>query len=150
MRMSDFCGFGLIFLGYFYPMLYIKHMENIWQNQILNPPKKRNKHNAIRTLYNGRMFDSKWELQVFKQLELAQLGKLIHNLELQPEFPVSIGDKPYCVYTADFRFVDSKNKIRIFDAKGFDDTASKLRRKAAMLYYKINVELIKSLSDIKL
>lgn len=93
---------------------------------------------------DGRIFASKREAVRYAQLKNELRAGAIRDLELQPEFKVEIAGKPFCRYRADFGYV--KNGVRIIeDVKGRGprgtaaDTAFRLRRKAAELFFGIVV-----------
>lgn len=89
-------------------------------------------------------FPSKGEAKRYAHLKLRAGAGLISDLELQPAFPVKINGNLLCTYRADFRYTESGATI-IEDYKGSkngQDPTSKLRRKAAELFYGINVKIV--------
>jgi hypothetical protein len=95
-----------------------------------------------RTL-DGITFASKGEMVRYAELKLMQKAGLIYDLELQPAYPVEINNQHYCTYTADFsyRLAETDEKI-VEDVKTsgtVKDASYRLRKKAAELYYGVEV-----------
>lgn len=92
---------------------------------------------------DGITFDSKREMVRWGFLVLLQRTGKIRDLERQPKFPVAIGGKHFCTYSADFRYFDvEKNRIVVEDCKSTGtakDTAYRLRKRAAELVYRMTV-----------
>lgn len=113
---------------------------------------RRNKFNAKKTELNGIIFDSQKEARRYSQLLLLERAKEIKDIELQPRFELIINDKPVkirskgfpngrkCSYKADFRYYDNKTQqVVVEEVKGFDDTASRLRRAVVECIYDIKI-----------
>jgi|APCry1669189534_1035231.scaffolds.fasta_scaffold40524_3 Protein of unknown function (DUF1064) len=96
-----------------------------------------------RTL-DGIVFASKKEMNRYAELRLMAKAKLISDLELQPQFVVSINGHHFCTYTADFKYIrDGQCVIEELKSTGTaKDAAYRLRKKAAELFYGIKVEVI--------
>jgi len=96
-----------------------------------------------RTL-DGIVFASKKEMNRYAELKLHSRAGIISDLELQPEFKVSINGIHYCTYTADFRYTrDGQCVIEELKSSGtVKDAAYRLRKKAAELFYGIKIEVI--------
>jgi hypothetical protein len=96
-----------------------------------------------RRTVDGITFDSLKEARRYAELKLLERGGKIHNLQLQPSYPVAIGGLPYCTYTADFSyFCDQRRHLVVEDVKSTGtakDAAYRLRKKAAQLFHKITV-----------
>jgi hypothetical protein len=91
---------------------------------------------------DGIVFDSRSEMERYADLKLLQRGKVIRNLELQPTFPVEINGAHFCTYTADFAYVNEYDQKIVEDVKSAGtekDTAFRLRKKAAELFYGIQI-----------
>lgn len=94
------------------------------------------KYKAQPTTVDGIRFDSKKEARRYQELRLLQKAGEISNLELQPSFKLSCGDRPIkfdsgrqAVYKADFAYWDHKQEKRVIeDSKGFRTPEYKLKR----------------------
>ena len=92
-----------------------------------------------KTVYNGRVYDSKKEAKRAYELEMLQRAGLISNLEkqkvfeLQPSFKINGKTERAITYLADFVYIKD-NKTIIEDTKGFKTDVYKIKRK--MLLYK--------------
>jgi len=94
-----------------------------------------------RTL-DGITFASKKEATRYATLKLLERTGKIRDLKLQPKFPVEIGGKHFCTYTADFSYYDETGRLVIEDTKSSGsakDAAYRLRKKAAELEYWMTV-----------
>jgi hypothetical protein len=100
---------------------------------------------AQRTLDNI-VFDSKTEMNRYKELTILAKAGVIQHLEIQPEFKTFINQQLFCTYTADFRYYDEdRAKWIIEDVKSngtIKDAAFKLRKKAAELYHGVEITII--------
>jgi hypothetical protein len=98
---------------------------------------------AKRTTVDGITFDSKREAKRYGELRLLERAGEIVLLNVQPAFPVEINGKPLCTYTADFAYFDVRKQERVIeDVKSSGtrkDTAYRLRKKAAELFYGFTV-----------
>jgi len=91
---------------------------------------------------DGIIFDSRSEMDRYADLKLLQRGKVIRELELQPAFPVEINGAHFCTYTADFAYVNEYGQKIVEDVKSAGtekDAAFRLRKKAAELFYGIQI-----------
>lgn len=98
-----------------------------------------------RRTMDGKLFASKKEMLRYADLKMLERAKEISKLEMQPKFAVSINDKPFCTYTADFRYVDKNGEVVIEELKSTGtakDAAYRLRKKAAELFHGIKVNVI--------
>lgn len=92
-----------------------------------------------KTIYNGRIYDSKKEAKRAYELEILQRAGLISNLEkqkvfeLQPSFKINGKTERAITYVADFVYIKN-GKIIVEDTKGFKTDVYKIKRK--MLLYK--------------
>lgn len=97
---------------------------------------------ADRTM-DGIVFASKGELIRYAELKYMQKAGLIYGLELQPAYPVEINNQHYCTYTADFAYWSAETDEKIVEdvktSGTLKDAAYRLRKKAAELYYGIEV-----------
>lgn len=96
----------------------------------------RTKYGAKKTTVDGITFDSKKEARRYQELKTLEKAGEISNLERQPSFKLSCGDRPIrfdsgrqAVYKADFAYWDHKQEKRVIeDAKGFRTPEYKLKR----------------------
>jgi len=97
----------------------------------------------IERTIDGIVFDSKREAARYADLKLAEKLGNIKNLSLQPEYPVEINGKHYCTYTPDFKYTETltgKEIIEEVKSTGtMKDAAYRLRKKAAELFYGIEI-----------
>jgi hypothetical protein len=95
---------------------------------------------------DGILFDSKNEMIRYHDLKLLLQSGAISYLQLQPQFPVKINDIHYCTYTADFSYVDSVTSETVVEdvkvAITEKDPAYRLRKKAAELFYGIEIRAV--------
>ena len=92
----------------------------------------------------GIVFASKKEMKRYAELRLLQRAGEVQDLELQPEFRVSINGEHYCTYTADFAYTEKGERIveELKSTGTAKDAAFRLRKKAAELFYGIKVRMI--------
>lgn len=111
---------------------------------------KRNKYNAQRTEYGGRVYDSKKEAAFAADLALLQKeGEIVSAIPQVsiPLFPPSSGlPVKKRTYRADFleileTFPDGSFRARLVDVKGRDTRESKLKREIVTERYKVEVIL---------
>ena len=111
---------------------------------------KKNKKNRFnvspveeRTL-GGIVFASKKEMKRYAELRLLERAGEVQDLELQPEFRVSINDQHYCTYTADFAYTENGQRVieELKSTGTAKDASYRLRKKAAELFYGIKVKVI--------
>lgn len=109
--------------------------------------KKSNKYHNKKVEYNGIKFDSKKEMQRYKELELMQDTDYICNLELQKKFLLQEGYinakgkkiRPI-YYIADFFYYDYiDSKWVVEDTKGIRTEVYKLKKK--LFEYKYNLTI---------
>lgn len=96
-----------------------------------------------RTL-DGIVFDSKTEMMRYAELKLLVRAGEVQDLELQPEFRVSINGQHYCTYTADFAYTEKGERVfEEIKSKGTAaDPAYRLRKKAAELFHGVKIKVI--------
>jgi len=92
----------------------------------------------------GIVFASKKEMKRYAELRLLQRAGEVQDLELQPEFRVSINGEHYCTYTADFAYTEKGERVveELKSTGTAKDAAFRLRKKAAELFYGIKVRMI--------
>lgn len=102
---------------------------------------KKSKFKNIRTVIDGISFDSKREGARYCELKLLEKAGEIGNLELQPSFKLSCGDRPILIkspgypngrqatYRADFAYWCPKREKRVIeDSKGYRTDIFKLKK----------------------
>ena len=89
---------------------------------------KRNKYNAKKTVYNGRMYDSKREAAYAYELDVLKKAGEIVEIEHQPRFELIPKPNRVC-YVADFRVTYKDGRQEIIDVKGKETTAFKIKKK---------------------
>lgn len=106
-----------------------------------------NKYHNTKIIYNGIKFDSKKEMQRYKDLELLESTDYICSLELQKKFLLQEGytnaegkKKRPIYYIADFYYFDLlKDKWVVEDVKGVRTDVYKLKKK--LFEYKYNLTI---------
>lgn len=101
----------------------------------------RNKFNAKKTEYNGRIFDSKAEAHRAHELWLLKLAGEVTDVEYQPSFDCVVNGKKICTYVADFRVTYKDGHVEIEDVKG-------LKRGAHYAVFKLKKKLVEALYKI--
>lgn len=121
-------------------------VKRFYQDNI-DKKNKKNRFNVSpveeRTL-GGVVFASKKEMKRYAELQLLQRAGEVQDLELQPEFRVSINDQHFCTYTADFAYTEKGQRVieELKSTGTAKDAAYRLRKKAAELFYNIKVKVI--------
>jgi hypothetical protein len=117
---------------------------------------KPRKYRNIKTCVGAIVFDSKREAERYQELRLLVAAGKVKQLELQPKFLLACGGKPVKIrskgypngrrstYKADFRYWDEdRSKLVVEDVKGYDTTASRLRRAVVEAEYGIQIEIVR-------
>lgn len=110
--------------------------------------KKKSKYFAIKTEYDGIMFDSKLEAARYKVLKERQDKHEISDLEVQIDFPCAITvdgkEKHICKYIADFKYKDYHGDWVIEDTKGVITQVFSLKKKLVeALYPGVKINIVK-------
>lgn len=110
-----------------------------------------NKYGAKPTVVDNIRFHSQKEARRYQELKLLEKAGEIHDLELQPRFPLSVLGVKLGTYVGDFRFVERRDLVRradraaeflvVEDVKGMDTPLSKWKRKHVLAQYGIEVRL---------
>lgn len=125
----------------------IREEDYINKTSGLSPMAYGNKYHNTKVIYNGIKFDSKKEMQRYKDLELLESTDYICNLELQKKFLLQDGYtnakgkkiRPI-YYIADFYYYDYiDNKWVVEDTKGVRTEVYKLKKK--LFEYKYNLTI---------
>jgi|TARA_R110001606_G_scaffold67730_4_gene154929 hypothetical protein len=110
--------------------------------------KKKSKYFAIKTEYDGIVFDSKLEASRYKILKERQDKHEISDLEVQIDFPCAITvdgkEKHICKYIADFKYKDYHGDWVIEDTKGVITQVFSLKKKLVeALYPGVKINIVK-------
>lgn len=76
-----------------------------------------NKFNAKPMVVDGHRFASRAEAKRYSELKLLERAKQITALQLQPKYPINIGEKHICAYIADFSYFENGRAVAE-DVKG--------------------------------
>ena len=93
--------------------------------------------NIVTTIDNIR-FHSKKEANRYRELCLLNKSKLISDLELQPNFKITINNKFICNYKADFAYKQD-GEVVYEDVKGFRTQVYKLKKKLTEAQYNVTI-----------
>ena len=100
----------------------------------------RNKYGAKPTVVDGIRFHSKRESERYSELKLLERAKKIEDLQLQPKYPIVVGDKKICIYIADFSYWDNdKNCGVVEDVKGAKTALYSIKKKLVEAIYPIEI-----------
>lgn len=108
-----------------------------------------NKYRNKKVIVDGEEFDSKKEVNRYKELRLLERAGEISNLELQPRFLLQDkfkkNGKTYrkIEYVADFKYIENGKKI-VEDVKGIQTDVFKLKHKIfEKVYPDLELRIIK-------
>lgn len=79
---------------------------------------------------------SKAEASRYGELKRKLMDGEIRELDVHPEYPVSINGERVCIYRASFRYFPKGSYKAIIE----DVTGASLEKKLAEAYYKMNVQ----------
>ncbi len=102
---------------------------------------KKNKYGAIKTSFNGVIYDSKAEAHRAMELNMMVEAGIISNLERQVKFPIIINDIKVFTYIADFTYEENGKKV-IEDVKGMRTAMFNLKKKCVEAQYGVVINLI--------
>ncbi len=93
-----------------------------------------NKYGAIRSEFNGKIYDSKFEASVAADLETRKRAKDIIDYDTQYKVEMDIytasGSKAFTVnHKVDFRIHHNDHSYELYEAKGIETADYKWRRK---------------------
>lgn len=104
-------------------------------------PGTRSKYNNVKTTVDRITFDSKKEAARYQELKLMERAGIISELELQPEYELSVNNKPVCKYRADFAYI--RDGVRIVeDVKGLKTDVYRIKNKLMKAIYNIEIKEI--------
>lgn len=95
------------------------------------------KYGNRRVEFDGHQFDSAAEARRYQELRLHERAGEIHDLELQPCFPVEINGRVICRYYADFRYATRYGETIVEDVKGARTDVYRLKKKMVEAAYSI-------------
>lgn len=101
------------------------------------PSKYRNQKTAV----DGIPFDSKKEAARYQELKIMERAGIITELELQPEYDLSVNHKPVCKYRADFAYILGGVRI-VEDVKGMKTDVYRIKNKLMKAIYNIEIKEI--------
>ena len=101
----------------------------------LRPLKYRN----IKTAVDGVVFDSQKEARRYGELRLMERAGQIHDLALQPRFPIVINGVKVCTYVADFSYHDQQDRKFYEDVKGMLTPMYRLKKKLVKAVYGVEI-----------
>ncbi len=103
-------------------------------------PKKRNKYNAQRTEFRGRMYDSIKEANYARDLLIReQAGGILAWI---PQVSIPVADNMVERHIVDFLVIHNNGRYEWVDVKGMDTPMSKRKRAAVKANYGIEVTII--------
>jgi hypothetical protein len=100
---------------------------------------KMSKYKNIITTVDNIRFHSKKEANRYRELCILNKSKLILDLELQPNFKITINNKFICNYKADFAYKNKDGEIVYEDVKGFKTQVYKLKKKLTEALYNVTI-----------
>lgn len=103
----------------------------------MKKPFRGNKFRAIRTEYNGHMYDSKKEAAHAMSLDLRARAGEINVIERQVPLTVIINGHKCFKYVADFRVTYPDGRIEYQDVKGHRTGMYRLKKKVVEAYFGI-------------
>lgn len=119
-------------------------MERISVEEYKKINKKRNKYNAKKTEYNGRVYDSKREADYAKHLEYLRHAKnkaeRVDTVNYQVPYNVYVKSTHVFTYFADFEVTYADGRVEVVDAKGFKTAVYLLKKKCVEAFYKIKIK----------
>lgn len=101
------------------------------------------KYHAVKTSFNGIVFDSKKEAHRYYELSILQAAGEISDLRTQVPYeliPKQAGERA-CIYKADFVYQEN-GKTVVEDVKGVRTDAYKIKRKLMLWVHGIKIREI--------
>ncbi len=102
-----------------------------------------NKFGAIKTEYDGRVFDSKAEAARAHALWLLKLSGEVVDVEYQPQFEIVVNGKKVGKYVADFRVRHKDGTVVVEDVKG-------LKKGSAYSIFRLKKKIVEALYGIEI
>lgn len=103
------------------------------------------KYRNTPTEVDGIRFASKREAVRYSQLKLLERAGKIHNLKLQPRYPMVVGSMRVCTYVADFEYLEGDRPFLrpvTEDAKGVKTKDFIIKAKLFHALYGREVKLV--------
>jgi len=98
-----------------------------------------NKYLNVKTIVDGRKFDSKLEAKIYNSLKLLKQAGEVDHFECQVPFQISVEGKKICVYKADFVVTFATGKTEVWDAKGVKTPIYNLKKKLLKATHGIDI-----------
>lgn len=98
------------------------------------------KYGNCETEVDGTMFDSIAEARHYETLRTLERVGAIHDLKLQPRFPLMVNGEKIGTYVADFQYVDTEGRLVVEDVKGMRTPVYKLKKKLMKAVHGIEIE----------
>src|SRR5262249_11763980 len=98
----------------------------------------KSKYRAVKTEFDGIVFDSKKEARRWGELLLLHKAKVIRGLDRQVPFAVTLTGHKICAYKADFMYFENGKRV-IEDAKGFRTAVYRLKKKLVEAMYNVTI-----------
>ena len=100
--------------------------------------KKRSKYNNVKVEFDGYVFDSQKECNVYIALRMRITAGEITGLELQVPYELNEGGSHSYKYIADFEYIENGVKITA-DAKGFKTAVYRKKKKLMLKVWGIEI-----------
>ena len=97
--------------------------------------KKRNKHNARRTFYNGRWYQSALECEYAQELDWRKKAGEIKEIIPQFKIDIRINDIHICNYFIDFKITLADGTDEYHEVKGFEADLWRMKWRCAIALY---------------
>lgn len=101
------------------------------------------KYHAVKTTVDNIVFDSTKEANRYSDLKLLVRAGTIHDLELQPVYPIVINGFKVCDVIPDFRYKALDGKTVVEDVKG-------MRTGAAYQMFKLKSKLVEAMYSVRI
>ncbi len=107
----------------------------------------KSKYRSQKVLFDGILFDSKKELNRYKELRLLEDAGIIKNLKRQVRYTLIPGQKDKtgksierpCTYLADFVYEDCNGSAVVEDTKGMRTPEYVIKRKLMLFVHGIRI-----------
>ena len=107
---------------------------------------KHNKYNAIKTMYNGQLYDSKHEAAYAQHLDVLRKAsdpkKRVADIERQVKFSFDHNGFHICSLIVDFKITYADGRVEYHDPKGKETREASIKKKLAKAFYGIDVKFV--------